>query len=98
MSSALTWQYRLAITYRFILAFVIGYLCWSWFNVLLAYGFHAAGMPRAESVFFASFLTIFFACIFVLYSFCVSSLKWLSVQIFAICAILYALCAWLQLV
>ncbi|WLF83134.1 hypothetical protein [Moraxella sp. ZY210820] len=84
-------DYKLIVSTRFCLAFIVGYFVCAWCNATLAYGFYTLGIERAESVFLALIFTLIFACIWVLMIFCIQSLKILSmttlpiITLFAVC-------------
>lgn len=71
-------DYKLVVSYRFCLAFIIGYLSWAWFNVIITQLFYTIGLERAESVFLAMLITLIVACIWVISVFSIQSLKKLS--------------------
>ena len=70
--------YPLSVLYRFILAFGIGYACSYLLSVVLVDLFYPY-LAKAESIYLAAFIALFFYIIFVIISFCVYSLKKLSV-------------------
>lgn len=70
-------QQRLLVSYRFSLAFVIGYLCTAYFSICLTHLFNLQ-LPKAESIYLAAFISILFFLGFVIFSFCIHSLKKLS--------------------
>lgn len=83
-------QYPISITYRFILAFVIGYICANYLalNLTLLFQYQLAS---AEAVYLSAFICIIFFTVFVIYSFIIQSLKKLSILSFSILLALYAL-------
>lgn len=84
-------DYKLIVSTRFCLAFILGYFVCAWCNATFAYGFYTLGIERAESVFLALICTLIFACVWVLMIFCIQSLKTLSmttlpiITLFAVC-------------
>lgn len=84
-------DYKLIVSTRFCLAFIVGYFVCAWCNATLAYGFYTLGMERAESVFLALICTLIFACVWTLMIFCIQSLKTLSITTLSIIT-LFAIC------
>lgn len=70
--------YQLSVLYRFILAFGLGYACSYLLSVNLIDVFYPY-LAKAESVYLAAFIALFFYIAFVIIGFCVHSLKKLSV-------------------
>jgi hypothetical protein len=83
-----TMLYPLSVLYRFILAFGIGYACSYLLSITLIDVFYPY-LAKAESIYLAAFITLFFYIIFVLVSFCVHSLKKLSLISFALVLALF---------
>ena len=71
-------RYPIAVLYRFIIAFLLGYACTYLFtlNMTMLLNFY---LPKAESIFLAAFIAILFFLAFVISSFCIQSLKKLTV-------------------
>ncbi|WP_425917603.1 hypothetical protein [Acinetobacter sp. TSRC1-2] len=70
-------QYRFAVLYRFIIAFLLGYAC----TALLASNLTVllnSSLPKAEAIYLAAFISILFCVSFVISSFCIRSLHKLS--------------------
>ncbi|WP_335968154.1 hypothetical protein [Acinetobacter bereziniae] len=70
--------YPLSVLYRFILAFGIGYAGSYLLSVALIDVFYPY-LAKAESIYLAAFIALFFYIVFVIISFCVNSLKKLSI-------------------
>lgn len=70
--------YPLSVLYRFILAFGIGYASSYLLSVALIDVFYPY-LAKAESIYLAAFIALFFYIVFVIISFCVHSLKKLSI-------------------
>ncbi|MEN8410719.1 hypothetical protein [Acinetobacter bereziniae] len=70
--------YPLSVLYRFILAFGIGYAASYLLSVALIDVFYPH-LAKAESIYLAAFIALFFYIVFVIISFCVHSLKKLSI-------------------
>lgn len=87
-------RYPLAVLYRFLIAFVIGYLCTYFFSLNLTELF-ARYLPKAESIYLAAFSAIFFYLIFVIMSFCIESLKKLSIVCTSILLVLFLFSKWI---
>ncbi|MDH2075810.1 hypothetical protein, partial [Acinetobacter ursingii] len=64
--------------YRFVIAFIIGFVCTAFFSMALAYIFNMM-MPKADSVYLAAFCSILFYAVFVIIAFCVQSLLKLTI-------------------
>lgn len=84
----LSWSYRLAVAYRFMVAFVIGYACTSLFMLLLLKIFQQM-LTQAESVYLSAFIAIIFYALFVLGSFCIHSLFKLSSYALLLCGLFF---------
>lgn len=82
---------RLLVSYRLFIAFILGYFCTTWLNVILAYFFHQFGLARAESVVFSMLLSLIFACSYVISSFCIRSFKHLNLSLVFLALILYSI-------
>ncbi|NHB58626.1 hypothetical protein G8E00_07085 [Acinetobacter shaoyimingii] len=88
-----TIRYPLAILYRVLIAFLMGYLC-TYFFTLNATAMLKWVLPKAESVFLAAFIAIFFFVFFVLMSFSIHTLKKLSVVCLSFLLCLFLLSKW----
>jgi len=69
--------YPLSVLYRFILAFGMGYACSYLLSLTLVDIFYPY-FAKAESIYLAAFSALVFYIIFVIFSFCIHSLKKLS--------------------
>ncbi|CAM4114878.1 hypothetical protein [Acinetobacter pragensis] len=83
-------RYPLAVLYRFIAAFGIGYLCCYFLALNLTLFFHLY-WPKAESIYLAAFIALIFYAGFVIFAFCTPHLKRLSLFSFALLLGLFAL-------
>jgi len=81
--------YPLAVLYRFIIAFLAGYVCTALLSSNLTVLFYPS-LPKAEAVYLAAFISILFFVGFVISSFCICSLRKLSVISIGLLAVLYA--------
>lgn len=88
--SSLSFTYRMTVLYRFIIAFIFGYACTSLFINNLTILFHHS-LPKAESIYFAAFISILFFLGFVISSFCIYSLRKLSLISMSLTACFYAI-------
>ena len=77
-TQSLSITYRFTVFYRFVIAFIIGFVCTAFFSMALAYIFNMM-MPKAESVYLAAFFAILFYAVFVIIAFCVQSLLKLTI-------------------
>lgn len=68
---------RLNILYRLFISFGVGYLCCYFLAIIFAYLLNFC-LPKAESVFLSAFITFIFYVCFVIATFCIQSLKKLS--------------------
>ncbi|OTG58575.1 hypothetical protein B9T36_09465 [Acinetobacter sp. ANC 4204] len=75
--------YPVSVLYRFLVAFGLGYLCTFILSELLTLSFYPL-LDKAESIFLAAFLSLIFFICFVILSFCVQSLKKLSLVTFSL--------------
>jgi hypothetical protein len=83
--------YRLQVLYRFVVAFVIGFMCAGLLSLDLTYLMHHH-LPKAEAIYLAAFVSIIFYAAFVIFSFCMQSLLKLSiVSAGTCCALLFVL-------
>jgi len=69
--------YRLSIFYRFVLSFVVGYLCMMYLSLGLGALFSHI-LDKAEAIYLAAFISILFYLGFIILSFCAHSLWKLS--------------------
>lgn len=69
--------YPLSVLYRFILAFGMGYVCSYLVSLTLIDVFYTY-FAKAESIYLAAFSALIFYIIFVILSFCIHSLKTLT--------------------
>lgn len=76
------------VLYRFILAFVVGYVCTNFlvFDLTLIFKHYLA---QAEAVYLPAFIGLIFFIVYVIYSFIIPSLTKLSVLGFGLCSLLY---------
>ena len=72
-----TVQYRFAVLYRFIIAFLLGYACTALLASNLTVLFYLL-FSKAEAIYLAAFISILFFVSFVISSFCIHSLPKLS--------------------
>lgn len=79
---------RLLVLIRFIIAFGLGYVCSYLLSENLTLLF-ANALGKAESVFLAAFISIFFYVIFVLICFCIQSLIRISILSTALTSVLF---------
>ncbi|MPW44773.1 hypothetical protein D7V21_02755 [Acinetobacter guerrae] len=87
---SLSITYRFAVFYRFVIAFIVGFICTAFLSIALSYIFNMT-LPKAESVYLAAFCAILFYALFVIMAFCIQSLLKLtiySVVISGICIFL----------
>ena len=89
-TSSLSFSYRMTVLYRFIIAFLLGYICTSLLANNLTVLFHHS-LPKAESIYLAAFLSILFFLGYVISSFCIYSLRKLSVMSMILTAFFYAI-------
>ncbi|MCX5467446.1 hypothetical protein OSH00_06765 [Acinetobacter sp. A-IN1] len=82
-----TLLYPLSVLYRFILAFGIGYACSYLLSINLIDIFYPY-LAKAESIYLAAFIALLFYIIFVLVSFCIQSLKKMSIISFVLVIVL----------
>lgn len=83
-----TVQYRFAVFYRFMITFLLGYICTSLLTHNLTVLLHSL-LPKAEAIYLAAFISILFFVGFVITSFCICSLRKLSVMSTGLLAVLY---------
>jgi len=75
MSKALplSLTYHIQVLYRFVIAFILGFICTALLSLALTHLFHLS-LPKAESIFLAAFISLIFYVFFVITSFCIQSL------------------------
>ena len=81
-------RYPVAILYRFIIAFILGYACTYWFTSILTSLLNIL-LPKAESIYLAAFTGILFLLGFVITSFCIQSIRKLTISGILCSAILF---------
>lgn len=72
-------QYPISILYRFIIAFLLGYACTYLFTKILT-DLLSLVLPKAESIYLAAFIGILFLLGFVITSFCIQSIRKLTIS------------------
>lgn len=92
MSKALplSLTYRIQVLYRFVIAFILGFICTALLSLALTHLFHLS-LPKAESIFLAAFISLIFYVFFVITSFSIQSLTKLTLISTASCAVLFVL-------
>lgn len=70
-------RYPIAILYRFMIAFLLGYACTYLFTTVLTQALYVF-LPKAEAIYLAAFLGILFLLGFVITSFCIQSIRKLT--------------------
>ena len=92
MSKALplSLTYHIQVLYRFVIAFILGFICTALLSLALTHLFHLS-LPKAESIFLAAFISLIFYVFFVITSFCIQSLMKLTLMSTASCAVLFVL-------
>lgn len=76
-SASVSLVYRLGIFYRFVLSFVVGYLCMMYLSLGLG-ALLSHILDKAEAIYLAAFISILFYLAFIILSFCAHSLWKLS--------------------
>lgn len=89
-STSLTLVYRLSIFYRFALTFVLGYLCMMYLSLSLTSLFVRV-LDKAEAIYLAAFIAIFFYLIFIIISFCSHSLLKLTLISLGLTGVLFGI-------
>lgn len=84
------WRYRLAVIYRFIIAFGLGYVCMSNLSNLGICIFQSL-LPKAEAIYLSAFISLIFMTIYVIVSFCIQSLIKLTLVSTTLFAVLFML-------
>ncbi|ENX35127.1 hypothetical protein F889_00794 [Acinetobacter colistiniresistens] len=89
-SASISLVYRLSTFYRFALAFVMGYLSMMYLCLALTSLFSHV-LDKAEAIYLAAFISIFFYLIFIILSFCTNSLLKLSLTSLIVTGTLFGL-------
>ncbi|ENW04956.1 hypothetical protein [Acinetobacter beijerinckii] len=89
-STSPTLVYRFSVFYRFVLTFVLGYICTMYLCISLTSLFKNA-INKAEAIYLAAFIAILFYVVFIILSFCVHSLLKLTLISLALAGVLYGL-------
>jgi hypothetical protein len=89
-AQSLSLTYRIQVLYRFVIAFILGFICTALLSLTLTHLFHLS-LPKAESIFLAAFISLIFYVFFVMTFFCIQSLKKLTLMSTASCAVLFVL-------
>ncbi|ENX15397.1 hypothetical protein F895_01943 [Acinetobacter sp. CIP 64.2] len=89
-SASIPLVYRLSIFYRFVLTFVMGYLSMMYLCLALTSLFIYV-LDKAEAIYLAAFISIFFYLFFIILSFCVHSLLKLSLTSLIVTGALFGL-------
>lgn len=87
-TARLDYTYTMAVIYRFILAFIVGFVATALLSVALTFILNLV-QPKAESIYLAGFLSILFYVFFVIFSFCIHSLVKLSLFSGLVCLFFY---------
>ncbi|WP_174558938.1 hypothetical protein [Acinetobacter bouvetii] len=87
-TSSLSFSYRMTVLYRLSTAFLLGYLCTSLLASNLTLLFYPT-FAKAEAIYLAAFISIWFFAGFVICSFCIHSLRKLSFISISLAAGLY---------
>lgn len=83
MSKTLSFSYRISVLYRFIIAFILGYICTSLLIHNLTLILNTL-LPKAESIYLAAFISLLFFIGFVISSFCIYTVRKLSLISFSL--------------
>ncbi len=83
MSKTVSFSYRISVLYRFIIAFVLGYICTSLLIHNLTLILNTV-LPKAESIYLAAFISLLFFIGFVISSFCIYTVRKLSLISFSL--------------
>lgn len=84
-----THAYKLQVVLRFMIAFVLGYICSAFLHILLSDFFILLGLARAESIYLSAFFSLIFMTLWVIYSFILQSLKKLTIMAVVITIVLF---------
>nr|WP_162937197.1 hypothetical protein [Acinetobacter baylyi] len=87
---SLTYTYRLTVFYRFVIAFIVGFISTIFFSITLSYLF-AMALPKAEAIYLSAFCSILFYAFFVIMMFCIQSLVRLTLYSTALCLAFFLL-------
>lgn len=83
MSKTVSFSYRISVLYRFIIAFILGYICTSLLIHNLTLILNTV-LPKAESIYLAAFISLLFFIGFVISSFCIYTVRKLSLISFSL--------------
>lgn len=83
MSKTVSFSYRISVLYRFIIAFILGYICTSLLIHNLTLILNTV-LPKAESIYLAAFISLLFFISFVISSFCIYTVRKLSLISFSL--------------
>lgn len=83
MSKTVSFSYRISVLYRFIIAFILGYICTSLLIHNLTLILNTL-LPKAESIYLAAFISLLFFIGFVISSFCIYTVRKLSLISFSL--------------
>lgn len=83
MSKTVSFSYRISVLYRFIIAFILGYICTSLLIHNLTLILNTV-LPKAESIYLAAFFSLLFFIGFVISSFCIYTVRKLSLISFSL--------------
>lgn len=83
MSKTVSFSYRISVLYRFIIAFIVGYICTSLLIHNLTLILNTV-LPKAESIYLAAFISLLFFIGFVISSFCIYTVRKLSLISFSL--------------
>lgn len=83
MSKTVSFSYRISVLYRFIIAFIVGYICTSLLIHNLTLILNTV-LPKAESIYLAAFFSLLFFIGFVISSFCIYTVRKLSLISFSL--------------
>lgn len=72
-AQSITSTYRLQVLYRFVVAFAMGFICASLLSLDLTYLLNHQ-LAKAEAIYLAAFISLFFYAGYVITSFCIQSL------------------------
>ncbi len=83
MSKTVSFSYRISVLYRFIIAFILGYICTSLLIHNLTLILNTV-LPKAESIYLAACISLLFFIGFVISSFCIYTVRKLSLISFSL--------------
>jgi uncharacterized membrane protein len=75
---SITYTYRIQVFYRFVVAFIIGFICAALLSLDLTYLLNHQ-LPKAEAIYLAAFISLIFYACYVITSFCIQSLLRLTI-------------------